>query len=239
MMRINIKEFFSEYDFEVVGPSYVGKPQNNTFMYASKKIESQVGDLAGCVHCLLFAETGMIISERVLRDNAVIFSENPQLSYVKFATIFQESIEQEERENEYRQTEAGYYIGKNVRIGENAYIEPNVLIGHGVVIGDNAVIRKGSVIKNAVIGNDFVSNEYAVVGADGFTMATDENGDKVRIPSLGKVIIKDHVEVGAHNNISRGSGGDTRIEDYVKLDAFVYIGHDALLRKNTEIAAGK
>ena len=60
----------------------------------------------------------------------------------------------------------------------------------------------------------------------------------MRIPSLGGVIIGNDVEVGAHNNVSRGSGGDTVLEENVKLDAFVHIGHDAHLMKNVEITAG-
>ena len=101
-----------------------------------------------------------------------------------------------------------------------------------------ARILSGTIINNAVNGDNFMSNEYAVIGANGFTMADDKNGNKVRIPSLGKVIICDNVEVGAHDNISRGSAGNTKLSDNVKLDAFVHVGHDAILHKNVEVTAG-
>ena len=84
----------------------------------------------------------------------------------------------------------------------------------------------------------FLCNEQAVIGANGFTMATDRNGNKLRIPTLGGVRIGNHVEVGAHDGISCGSSGNTIIEDYVKLDALVHIGHDVHLEKNVEITAG-
>lgn len=105
-------------------------------------------------------------------------------------------------------------------------------------IGDNARIYAGSVIKNSIIGNNVIVNEKAVIGANGFTMANDEDGNKIRIYSLGKVIIGNDVEIGTNDNISRGSGGDTIIEDSVKLDALIHIGHDVHLHKNVEITAG-
>ena len=107
-----------------------------------------------------------------------------------------------------------------------------------MTIGDNARILTGSVIRYATIGNNFVSNEYAVIGAFGFTMTEDDNGNKLRIPTLGGVTIGDNVEVGAHDNISCGSAGNTIIDDNVKIDALVHIGHDVHLRKNAEVTAG-
>jgi UDP-3-O-[3-hydroxymyristoyl] glucosamine N-acyltransferase len=46
------------------------------------------------------------------------------------------------------------------------------------------------------------------------------------------------VEVGACNDVAIGACGDTVLEDYVKLDGLVHVGHDAHLRKNTEVTAG-
>ncbi len=65
-------------------------------------------------------------------------------------------------------------------------------------------------------------------------MTQDREGNRTRIPSL---IIGDFVEVGVSDNISAGSAGNTVIEDHVKLDALVHIGHDAHIKKNVEITA--
>lgn len=69
-------------------------------------------------------------------------------------------------------------------------------------------------------------------------MTEDDEQNKIRIPTLGRVIIGDHVEIGAHDNVSRGSGGDTVLENNVKLDALVQIGHDDHICRNVELAAG-
>ncbi len=237
-MQLNVNALDSRYGFFINGASYAGKPKNNTMMYVSKKVAYLLDNLNGHKECLVFLERGIEAPENLKNNNCFILSDNPQLSYAKFATTFSQAQRKQEIEWGYELADGGYYVGHNVRIGENCYIEPNVVIGHNVKIGDNAIILSGCIIKNAVIGNNLVANEYAVIGANGFTMAENPDGEKIRIPSLGKVLIGDNVEIGAHDNISRGSGGDTIIEDSVKIDAKVHIGHDVFLGKNTEITAG-
>ena len=237
-MEINIKELCPEHDFVVSGVSYIGRPRPNTAMYVSKKVEKLIDHLSGITSCLVFAENGVTVSKEITDQNCFIFTDSPQRDYALFAERLAQQRLQCDKLRRYVMCDGGYYLGENVQLGENAYIEPGCLIGHDVVIGKNAHIKAGAIIKNAIIGDFFVANEKAVIGSSGFTMVKDVNGDLMRIPTLGKVIIGNHVEIGAQDNISCGSGGDTVIEDYVKLDALVYIAHDVHLDKNIQIAAG-
>lgn len=236
-MRYNVSEINPDYDFDIVGASYAGNPVSGTAMYITKKVEKLMDNLIGISDCLVFIETGMEPEAVLKKYNCFVSSDNPQMSYAHFMEKFEMERFKEEAERNYEFVK-GYYIGENVRIGEDAYIEPGCLIGHDVRIGDYCRIMTGSVIKNAIIGDYFVCGENAVVGANGFTMAEDKQGNKVRIPTLGKVIIGNHVEIGHLDSICVGQGGNTIIHDYVKIDSLVYIGHDAKLGKNTEIPAG-
>lgn len=221
----------------VNGASYIGRPIDNTAMFITKKVEHLIHNLSGVSGCLVFAQTGVCVPDAILQKNTFVFSDMPQRDYARYVSNLADERHAKNKMRKMTLTEGGYYVGENVTIGENAYIEPGCLIGHDVTIGKNARIFAGTVIKNAIIGDDFIANEYAAVGTFGFTMADDEQGNKIRIPTLGRVIIGNYVEVGAHDNISCGSAGDTVLEDCVKLDAFVHIGHDAILRKNVEITA--
>lgn len=237
-MRYDVSHIYPDVHFEVTGASYAGEPKDHTIMYITGKAGYLVENLRGHKNCLCFVQNGMEIAEDIRTENTFVFSENPAYEYALFAGKIAKEKRKWEREAGYTLTDGGYYIGKNVTIGKNAEIEPNVLIGHDVVIGDHAWIMSGSVIKHAVIGNDFICNEHAVIGGQSFTMAEDENGNKFRIPSLGQVVIGNHVEVGMGDNIARGSGGNTIMEDYTKLDALVYVGHEAHLHKNAVITSG-
>ncbi len=237
-MRFNIGKIYSEYDIDIEGASYIGDPKEHTVMYVSKKVGYLLERLENCKNCLVFAENGIEVKADLQKKHCIVFSDNPQLAYAKFAEIFLKEKQKQEIRRQYRLTEQGYYIGENVAIGADAYIEPGCVIGHDVIIGDKARILSGSVIKNATIGNNFLCNEKAVVGSMSFTITEDEYGNKYRIPTLGGVIIGNFVEIGAFDNICAGASGDTIIEDYAKLDALIHVGHEAHLCKNVELVAG-
>jgi len=130
------------------------------------------------------------------------------------------------------------YLGENVQIGTNAKIYPNVYIGDNVTIGDNCVVFAGSKIySETVIGNDCVIHSGAIIGADGFGFAPDENGQFQKVPQTGNVIIEDHVDVGAGTTIDRATLGSTIIRRGVKLDNQIQIAHNVEIGKNTAIAA--
>ena len=234
---INVGEYNSDYQFDITGVSYIGNPKPNKVMYVSKKISHMLNNLKDVRDCLVFAESGSDIPAGIEENNCIILCDNPQLEYVKLVRQIDDLRQLEERSVEYNFVN-GSYIASTVKLGGNVYIEPGCRIGHNVVIGNNAILHTGTVISNVTVGDNFISNECAVIGANGFTMAEDTDGNKIRIPSLGQVSIGDNVEIGAHNNISRGSARDTVLHDNVKLDAFVHVGHDVILYSNVEATAG-
>ncbi len=237
-MNMNVNIVVPEKDFDIVGFSYIGKPRSNTAMFITKKVEHLLGALINVKECLVFAETGISVSDTLKNLHAFHFSKSPQFAYAGFAQKYAEARFVEEKNIKFNMTSVGYYVSSDVVIPEDAYIEPGCVIGPDVQLGKNVRVMSGSVIRRSTIGDDFIANEHAVIGTNGFTMAEDELGNKCRIPTLGRVIIGDDVEVGAHDNISCGSGGDTIIDNHTKIDALVHIGHDVHLHENVEITAG-
>src|SRR5258706_15974890 len=57
------------------------------------------------------------------------------------------------------------------------------------------------------------------------------------MPSCGRVVIEDYVEIGAGTTIDRGVSGDTLIGAGTKMDNLVQIGHDTVVGKNCLFAA--
>ncbi len=113
---------------------------------------------------------------------------------------------------------AGCFIGDNVIIGKNTQLQPNVTIYSGSLIGANCNIAAG-----------------AVIGADGFGYANQDD-TWVKIPQVGRVVIADNVDVGANTTIDRGALDDTLIENGVKLDNLIQIGHNCVIGEHTLIA---
>ena len=126
-------------------------------------------------------------------------------------------------------------IGKNVTIGSGSIVESNCLIG------DNTILELNVTIKHHVqIGKNCHLFSGCVIGNDGFGYAEESNVDGqkhwVKIPQIGRVIIHDHVDIGANTTIDRGAIDDTVIEEGVKLDNLIQIAHNCRIGAHSVIA---
>ena len=118
---------------------------------------------------------------------------------------------------------AGCVIERNASIGNNTILEANVTIKHGTQIGANCHLFSG-----------------CVIGNDGFGYAEELGANAVKywvkIPQVGRVIIHNHVDIGANTTIDRGTIDDTVIEEGVKLDNLIQIAHNCRIGAHTVIA---
>lgn len=130
------------------------------------------------------------------------------------------------------------YIGENVVIGNNVKIYPNVYVGDNARIGDNTTLFPGAMVYHeCVIGQNCIIHAGAVIGADGFGFAPDENGEYQKVPQIGNVILEDFVEIGSNTTIDRATLGSTILRRGVKIDNLVQIAHNVEIGKNTALAA--
>jgi UDP-3-O-[3-hydroxymyristoyl] glucosamine N-acyltransferase len=114
-------------------------------------------------------------------------------------------------------------VEAHARIGANTTLQSRVTVGENCVVGDNCIFHSG-----------------VVIGADGFGFApqkTEQGLTWVKIEQLGAVKIGNDVEIGANTCVDRGALHDTVIEDGVKLDNLIQIGHNVRIGKHTVIAA--
>lgn len=128
-------------------------------------------------------------------------------------------------------------IARTAEIGENTVIQPNVFIGNHVVVGNNCLIHSNvSIYDNTVIGNNVTIHAGTVLGGDAFYYKNRPSGyDK--LCSSGRVVVKDHVDIGALCTIDKGVTGDTTIGEGTKLDNQVHVGHDTVIGKKCLIAS--
>ena len=133
-------------------------------------------------------------------------------------------------------------IGVHAVIGANAHVGEHAVVGALCAVGDDASIGDGAVLDphvtiyaRCVVGARTLVHSGAVIGADGFGLAEDA-GRWRKIPQLGRVVIGDDVEIGANTTIDRGAIDDTVIEEGVKLDNQIQIGHNCVIGAHTAIA---
>lgn len=179
--------------------------------------------------------------------NAII-SRNPYFTYAKIAAFFADQLD----------AVAG--IHPTAVIGEHCHIDASALIGANCVIGSHVSIAANSVIGPNCSIADFVEigeatqldarvtiyhrvkigkrtriASGAVIGSDGFGFAN-QKGVWHKVPQLGSVDVGDDVDIGANTTIDRGAVENTIIENGVKLDNLIQVGHNVCIGENTIIA---
>jgi len=174
---------------------------------------------------------------------SLLVTPEPYMGYAKIASAFYPTVKCESyispkahvdesaEIGENVRIEAGAFIGENTKIGAGCWIKANAVIERGVIIGNDCIISANVTISHSEIGQGVTIHPGCQIGQDGFGFASGTQGH-MRIPQLGRVIIQDHVNIGANTTIDRGSGPDTVIGAGTQIDNLIQIGH------NVEIGMG-
>jgi UDP-3-O-[3-hydroxymyristoyl] glucosamine N-acyltransferase len=134
------------------------------------------------------------------------------------------------------------------RIHPSAVIDPQAEIADTAIIGPLCIVERFAKVgahtqlksrvtlgESCEIGQRCIVHSGVVIGADGFGFALHQ-GEWEKIEQLGAVKIGNDVEIGANTCIDRGALQDTIIEDGVKLDNLIQIGHNVHIGKHTAMA---
>jgi len=178
---------------------------------------------------------------------SALVSANPYVSFAQASALFDRTPESAAGIHASACVHASAQLDDSVSVGPHAVIEADVCVGANSVIGANSYLGRGATLgancqlynnvtlyHGVIVGNDAIIHTAAVIGADGFGFAFD--GKKsVKIHQLGTVIVGDDVEIGAGTTIDRGAIDDTIIEQGVKIDNQVQIGHNCHIGEHSVI----
>lgn len=180
--------------------------------------------------CLRSAATFIIINKEtdIPEGKALLLVDDPFEAYSKIVA-------------HYRPFEpATKMISDSATIGSNTVVYPGAFIGNQVTIGNNCrIFPNVTIMDHCVVGNNVTLHSGVVLGADAFYFNTKKNRPVwyKKMPSCGRVVIEDDVEIGAGCTIDRGVSHDTRIGRGSKLDNLIHIGHDTIVGENCLFAA--
>lgn len=175
---------------------------------------------------------GPQMREPALSRGACIISDQPYLYFARLSQLWKRTIARPLQPLRHPSAviDPGALVHASARIGALCVVE------RGARIGANTELKsRVTVAEDCVIGERCLLHPGVVVGADGFGFAPNA-GAWEKIEQLGAVRIGDDVEIGANTCIDRGALQDTVIEDGVKLDNLIQIGHNVRIGKNTALA---
>ncbi|WP_370174087.1 UDP-3-O-(3-hydroxymyristoyl)glucosamine N-acyltransferase [Leeuwenhoekiella palythoae] len=212
-------EYVGAADFPVLGMNeiHVVEPGDIVFVDHPKYYDK----------ALASAATVVLINKKIAcpEGKALLISEDPFSDFNKLTKFFKPF------------EKATSSIATTATIGEGTIIQPNCFIGHNVKVGRDCLIHANvTIYDNAIIGDGVTIHSGTVLGADAFYYKKRETGfDKLL--SGGRVVIEDHVDLGALCTVDKGVTGDTTIGQGSKLDNQVHVGHDTQIGKRVLIAA--
>ena len=121
---------------------------------------------------------------------------------------------------------ANAVIGEHVAIGARTRIFANVVVLDRSVLGEDCVIYPNTTIReDSRLGNRVILQPGVTIGGDGFGYVN-VDGEHVKIPQLGHVVLEDDVEIGANSTVDRGRFTETRIGRGTKVDNLVMLAHN-------------
>jgi UDP-3-O-[3-hydroxymyristoyl] glucosamine N-acyltransferase len=179
---------------------------------------------------------------------AALISGNPYATYARIAALLHPAPPVQAGVHPGASVDVSAYVDPTASIGAHVVIARGVRIGARVAIGPGCVVLDDTEIGadtrlvanvtvcNAVhIGERCLFHPGVVIGGDGFGLAPDR-GEWIKVPQIGAVRIGNDVEVGSNTTIDRGAIEDTVIEDGVKLDNQIQIGHNVRIGAHTVMA---
>ena len=180
---------------------------------------------------------------------SAVVLDNPYLGYARAATLLSPVVETAPCIAPSAVVDASATVAPDASVGAHCVIEADASIEAGTSLGAGSFVGRGSSIgphgriaervvlcQGVHVGARAIIHPGVVVGADGFGIANDD-GIWMKIPQFGGVRIGDDVEIGANTTIDRGALEDTVIEDGVKLDNLIQVGHNVHIGAHTAIAA--
>jgi UDP-3-O-[3-hydroxymyristoyl] glucosamine N-acyltransferase len=211
---------------EGLAPLEAANARHLSFL-SNPRYQSQLADSKAA--CVIVAPS--MLDMAVLRG-ACIVTEQPYLYFARVTQLWKKSMARSERPQVHPSAviDAEAFVHPSARIGALCVVERGARIGP-----DTELKSRVTVGEDCTIGQRCLLHPGVVIGADGFGFAPNA-GTWVKIEQLGAVRIGDDVEIGANTCVDRGALQDTVIEDGVKLDNLIQIGHNVKIGKHTAMA---
>ncbi len=210
-----------------LAPLARAEPGELSFISSTRFRQQLVDSRAGCVI------VGPELRPQALLRGACIVVSDPYLYFARVTQLWKRQL----------LPVSVPMIHASAIVDDEALIDPSATIGPLCVVERGARIGAGTVLKTRVtvgegcrVGDRCVLHSGVVIGADGFGFASNQ-GEWEKIEQLGAVVIGNDVEIGANTCIDRGALSDTVIEDGVKLDNLIQIGHNVRVGRHTAMAA--
>lgn len=233
-----LKTNYKEKDFDVTSISSLNNVKDNSILFYTSTINFKFKLKDNAEYDLnqleKFKNIILIASEEIKTKTniPIITSKNPRLD---FQRVVMEFFSDEEFKTGIHKTAI---IEDDVIIGKDVYIGSNCYIGNGVEIGDKTkILQNTCVYGRTKIGKGTVIKSNTTIGSEGFSFSFTGN-ELFHFPHVGSIRIGENVWIGSNCTVEKSQIDETVIEDHVKIDDLVHVGHNSKIKKFSQITVG-
>ena len=213
-----------------LAPLETADPTDLSFLSHPKYASLLAASRAGCVIVSPMMRTA------AAARGACIVTDDPYLYFARVTQLWKHSHAVAPVGSTTVRVHPSAVVDPTAQVAASALIGPLCVVEAGAKIGADTVLKsRVTISENCVVGARCILHSGVVIGADGFGFAPNQ-GAWEKIEQLGAVRIGDDVEIGANTCIDRGALRDTVIDDGVKLDNLIQIGHNVRVGKHTAMA---
>lgn len=179
---------------------------------------------------------------------AALVSDNPYATWASALQLLNPSTDNEAGVHHTAVVDASADVAPSATIGPHSVVGAHCQIGPGAVVGPHSIIEDHAEIganshlvarvyvgSRCLLGQRVIAHPGVVMGGDGFGLAMTD-GQWVKVPQLGRVVVGDDCEIGANTTIDRGALEDTVLGADVRIDNQVQIAHNVQIGDHTAIA---
>ena len=171
---------------------------------------------------------------------AALVAKDPYVAYAKIAALFERLPASAPGVHPSAVVAPDAQIAASASVGPFCVVESGASIDDGAVLGahchvgmdchvgaQSRLVARVTLVARVRLGKRVLVHPGAVLGADGFGLAFDDN-HWIKVPQLGGVVIGDDCEIGALD--------DTVLEEDVRLDNQIQIAHNVRIGAHTAMA---
>ena len=233
-----LKTSYTGKDFDITSLSSLNNVKNNSLLFYAELVNYQYKIKDNVNYDLKklekFKNIALITTDEIKNkiNIPIISSENPRLDFQRVAMKF---FTEDEFSPGIHKTAV---VEKSSTIGKDVYIGPHCYIGNNVKIGDKTkILANVCIYGKTQIGSNSVILSNTTIGSEGFSFYFDAD-EFFHFPHLGSVLIGDNVWIGSNCTVEKSQIDQTIIEDHVKIDDIVHVGHNSIVKKAAQITAG-
>ncbi|MCX7115979.1 MAG: UDP-3-O-(3-hydroxymyristoyl)glucosamine N-acyltransferase [Gammaproteobacteria bacterium] len=229
-----------DFEVSVLSPITDIQPGALVFAEGEENIKLALASNAGA----------LLVSRQVVsQDKPLIQVDHPFKAFICLLNRFYPPVEMPQGIHPTAVIAEGVTLGNDVRIGpfvsigagsdigDRCVLKGHVYIGAGVKLGaDTCLHAHVTIYDGCQLGRAVSIHSGSVIGSDGFGYAYID-GEHMKIPHVGTVIIEDDVEIGANSVVDRATLGATKIGAGTKIDNLVQIAHSVTLGPQNIVCA--